>query len=390
VTGARTDPYRNPGARDWRTEPVAGVAGFHRSLPGYAVTRLVPVPGLARELGVRRVFVKEEASRLGLPAFKVLGASYAVSRALSERYGAGGGRALPLDELRAAAAGHDPVELIAATDGNHGRAVARFARLLGLPSRIFFPAGLSAAASSALAAEATEVVELDRSYDGVVLAAQQAAEGAGNAALLIQDTSWPGYEQIPQWITDGYATLFHEAGEQLAAAGAGPPGLVAVPVGVGSLAHAAVRHYRSDGAPGGAAGSAAGSAAVGAAPAAPTVLSVEPANAPAVLSSLHAGRAVTVPTAPTIMAGLNCGTPSASAWPTLRAGLDAAVTVTDGEAAQAVRDLEAAGVDAGPCGAAALAGVRALARTGPLAADTTVLLLSTEGRAANPLPGGTA
>ena len=378
MTGARTDPYRNPGARDWRTEPVAGVAGFHRSLPGYAVTRLVPVPGLARELGVRRVFVKEEASRLGLPAFKVLGASYAVSRALSERYGAGGGRALPLDELRAAAAAHDPVELIAATDGNHGRAVARFARLLGLPSRIFFPEGLSAAASSALAAEATEVVELDRSYDGVVLAAQQAAEGAGNAALLIQDTSWPGYEQIPQWITDGYATLFHEASEQLAAAGAGPPGLVAVPVGVGALAHAAVRHYRSGGAPG-----AEGSAA-------PTVLSVEPANAPAVLSSLHAGRAVTVPTAPTIMAGLNCGTPSAGAWPALRAGLDAAVAVTDGEAAQAVRDLEAAGVDAGPCGAAALAGVRALARTGPLAADTTVLLLSTEGRAANPLPGGTA
>jgi diaminopropionate ammonia-lyase len=379
VTGARTGPYRNPGARDWRTEPAAGVAGFHRSLPGYAVTRLVPVPGLARELGVRRVFVKEEASRLGLPAFKVLGASYAVSRALSERYGAGGGRALPLDELRAAAAGHDPVELIAATDGNHGRAVARFARLLGLPSRIFFPAGISAAASSALAAEATEVVELDRSYDGVVLAAQQAAESAGDAALLVQDTSWPGYKQIPQWITDGYATLFHEAGEQLAAAGAGSPGLVAVPVGVGALAHAAVRHYRSGGPPGGAGGSAP-----------PTVLSVEPANAPAVLSSLHAGRAVTVPTAPTIMAGLNCGTPSASAWPALRAGLDAAVAVTDGEAAQAVRDLEAAGVDAGPCGAAALAGVRALARTGPLGADTTVLLLSTEGRAANPLPGGTA
>ena len=57
MTGARTDPYRNPAARDWRTERVAGVAGFHRSLPGYAVTRLVPVPVLARELGVRRVFV---------------------------------------------------------------------------------------------------------------------------------------------------------------------------------------------------------------------------------------------------------------------------------------------------------------------------------------------
>ena len=134
MTGARTDPYRSPGARDWRTERVAGVAGFHRSLPGYAVTRLVPVPGIARELGVRSVFVKEESSRLGLPSFKVLGASYA------------DGLALPLDELRAAGAayGRPPVELIAATDGNHGRAVAHLARLLGLPSRIFFPAGISA------------------------------------------------------------------------------------------------------------------------------------------------------------------------------------------------------------------------------------------------------
>ena len=268
-----------------------------------------------------------------------------------------------------------PVELIAATDGNHGRAVAHIARLLGLPSRIFFPVGISAAASSAIAAEATQAVELDRSYDDIVLAAKEAAASAGETALLIQDTSWPGYELIPQWITDGYSTLFHEADEQLAAAGSGPPGLVAVPVGVGALAYAAVRHYRS--------GRAAPTPA-------PTVLSVEPVNAPAIISSLHAGRAVTVPTAPTIMAGLNCGTPSATGWPMLLAGLDAAVAVTDGEAARAVRDLQAAGVDSGPCGAAALAGVRALARTGALAAGTTVLLLSTEGRAANPLPEGTA
>jgi diaminopropionate ammonia-lyase len=203
-------------------------------------------------------------------------------------------------------------------------------------------------------------------------AAKEAVARAGDAALLIQDTAWPGYEQIPQWITDGYSTLFQEADEQLEAASAGPPGLVAVPVGVGALAHAAVRHYRSG----------------GAASAAPSVLSVEPVNAPAILSSLHAGRAVTVPTATTIMNGLNCGTPSAAAWPVLQAGLDAAITVTDGESARAVRDLRAAGVDSGPCGA--LAGVRALARTGPLGADTTVLLLSTEGRAANPLPEGTA
>jgi diaminopropionate ammonia-lyase len=374
MTAARTDPYSNPGARAWRTDRVTGVAGFHRSLPGYAPTRLAEVPGLAGELGVARVFVKEESSRLGLPAFKVLGASYAISTALTARYGADGGRhggALPLDELRAVAAGHDQVELIAATDGNHGRAVARIARLLGLPSRIFFPAGISRAAGAAITAEASQAVELGLEYDDVVRTAKEAAAKAGDAALMIQDTAWPGYDQIPQWITDGYSTLFEEADEQLGAAGAGPPDLVAVPVGVGALAHAAVRHYRSGGA-------------------APAVLSVEPVSAPAILTSLHAGRVITVPTAATIMAGLNCGTASAIAWPVLRAGLDAAVAVTDAEAVRAVRDLAAAGVDSGPCGASSLAGVRALARPGPLAADATVLLLSTEGRAANPLPDGAA
>jgi diaminopropionate ammonia-lyase len=360
--------YLNPAAREWRADRVAGVIGFHRSMPGYAPTRLVEVPGIARELGVARVYVKEEADRFGLPAFKILGASYAISRALSARYGAGD-RALPLGELRAAAAGGGPAELIAATDGNHGRAVARIARLLGLRSRIFVPAGISPEARAAIAAEATQTTERDLPYDDLVREAADAAAAAGEAAVLIQDTSWPGYEQVPQWITDGYSTLFGEAGEQLEAAGAGPPGLVAVPVGVGALAHAAVRHYRSGAAR-------------------PTVLSVEPDSAPAIISSLRAGRAVTVPTAPTIMAGLNCGTPSATAWPVLHAGLDAAVVVTDGEAAQAVLGLRTAGVDAGPCGAAALAGVRALTRTAPLAASATILLLSTEGRAANPLPAG--
>ena len=83
-------------------------------------------------------------------------------------------------------------------------------------------------------------MELGRPTTASCSPLKEAAASAGDAAVLIQDTSWPGYEQIPQWITDGYSTLFHEADEQLAAAGAGPPGLVAVPVGVGALAHAAV------------------------------------------------------------------------------------------------------------------------------------------------------
>lgn len=364
--------YVNPAARAWRTGRVTGVAGFHESLPGYGPTRLVEVPSLAVELGAGRVFVKEESARLGLPAFKVLGAAYAVSRALSARFGAGD-RAPPVDELRSLVARHGPVTLFAATDGNHGRAVAHVARLVGVPARVFVPAGLTGAATAGIAAEGAHVTQLPIDYDDVVTAAADAANAAGREALLIQDTSWPGYERVPGWIVDGYATLFTEADAQLTAAGAAAPDLVAVPVGVGSLAQAAVRHHRSTAGRRG-----------------PVVLGVEPANAPAIISSLHAGRPLTVPTRHTIMAGLNCGTPSHNAWPDLRSGLDAAVTVTDDQTATAVADLTAAGVDAGPCGAATLAGTRTFLTRHrddlTLPAAATVLLLSTEGRAANPLP----
>jgi diaminopropionate ammonia-lyase len=140
-----------------------------------------------------------------------------------------------------------------------------------------------------------------------------------------------------------------------------------VPVGVGSLAEAVVRHYRHPDA------------------AHPSVLSVEPDTAACVLASLSDGRATTVTTAATVMAGLNCGTVSSSAWPVLRAGCDAAVAVSDTEALRAVADLGQLGVSSGPSGAAALAGARAaLAEPGRRAAlgldeDAVVVLLSTEG-----------
>lgn len=364
--------YWNPAARAWRTDRLAGVAAFHESLPGYRRTHLVDVPDLAAELGVGRVVVKEESSRLGLPAFKILGAAYAISRALSARFGTPG-RALTLDELRDLIAARWAVKLVAATDGNHGRAVAHTARLLGLPAQIWFPDTLTAAAKGAIAGEGAEIVELAIPYDDVVDAATRAAQDAGSDATLVQDTAWPGYEQVPQWIVDGYSTLLEEADAQLAELGAASVDLVAVPVGVGSLAQAAVRHYRSG--------------AV-----APIVLSVEAAAAPPIIASLHAGEPVSVPIGPTVMSGLSCGTVSANAWPVLRAGLDAAVTVGEDDAIRAVHDLEALGIDSGPCGAATLAGVRTLlsdirARDA-IGLDATILLLSTEGRLANPLPAG--
>ncbi|WP_171166975.1 diaminopropionate ammonia-lyase [Streptomyces sp. I05A-00742] len=353
--------YSRPAARSWTCAPVtAGQREFHASLPAYAPTPLTELPALAGELGVGRVFVKDESSRLGLPAFKALGASWAVHRILAERTADGRGT--------------DPVTLVTATDGNHGRALARMARLLGQRARVFVARGVHPAAAAAIASEGADVVRVAGSYDDAVRLAAEAA-GAPDA-VLVQDTAWPGYERVPGWIVEGYSTLFAETDEQLAAAGAGLPGLVAVPVGVGSLAQAAVTHYRSR--PAGPA---------------PALLAVEPEAATAALTSLTRGEPVTVVTGETTMAGLNCGTLSALAWPFLRDGLDAAVAVTDADSARAADGLARLGVSSGPCGAASLAGLRA-ALTGAdaderraalgLAPDATVVLLSTEGPEANP------
>lgn len=247
------------------------------------------------------------------------------------------------------------------------------AALLGLRARVYIPGGVGDTAVRAIEAEGAPVVFGGPSYDDAVATAARSA--AGPDELLVQDTSWPGYEEVPRWIVEGYMTLFAEADEQLAAAGAHGPDLVACPVGVGALAHAMVDHYR------------------GVARSTAALLTVEPRTADCVAQSLRAGEPVTVDTsAPTMMAGLNCGTPSGIGWPTIRDGVSAAVSVTEDECRRAVGDLQGLGQDSGPCGAASLAGVRELLGAPGardelgLDKDSVVLLISTEGLGANPLP----
>lgn len=343
----------------WRCPgPSPDAIAFHRGLDGYAPTPLVDLPPLAEELGVRRVLAKDESSRLGLPAFKALGASWAVHRALGQA---------PHDRV---------VTVVTATDGNHGRAVARFARLAGHRASIWVPDGVHPDAVQAVRDEGAEVTVVGGSYDDAVAATARAAEAPDH--VLVQDTAWPGYEQVPGWIVDGYATLFAEVDEQLAELGDGAPDLVVVPVGVGSLLQAALAHYRRDGLD-----------------ATTAVISVEPEAAACLAPSLAAGRPVTVPTGRTVMAGLNCGTPSTLAWPLVVRGLDAAVAVSDEADVRAAHDLARLGVAAGPCGAAGLAASR-LALLGEGSEDrrrhlgvdatSTVVLVVTEGSDANPVP----
>ena len=341
---------------------------FHRGLPGYAPTPLVEIPELATELGVGRVFVKDESSRFGLPSFKILGVSWAVFRALSRQVGRSP-ESDTIESLREAAASLPSLTLVTATDGNHGRALAHFAALLGLTSEVFVPDHLQPKAIAAIEDEGATVTRVQGSYDVAVRQAAARAEG-DDSAMLIQDTAWPGYEEIPTWTVEGYSTLLVEADAQLREAGIASPDLVAVPTGVGSLLQSVLQHYRRD------------SLAE-----APAVLSVEPDSAACVLASVVTGHLASVETAQTIMSGLNCESPSTLAWSVIQNGLDVAIAVTDDEAIQAMDDLTRLGVPAGPSGAAALAGVRAAlvdpARWGPLdlGPDATLLLICTEGRA---------
>jgi diaminopropionate ammonia-lyase len=285
---------------------------------------------------VGAVWVKDESSRLGLPAFKALGASWACHRVLERAPGS---------------------RLVTATDGNHGRAVARMARLAGVDATVFVPEVTSVEVEGRIGGEGAQVVRVAGDYDEAVRQAAAFVEADAHSAL-VQDTAWPGYEEVPAWIVEGYDTLLVEVDEQLGRA----PDLVAVPVGVGSLAEGVVRHYRAPGGP------------------RPIILSVEPTTAACLLASLLQRRSVTVPTGSTVMAGLNCGTVSSGAWPILRDGCDAAVAVEDAAALRAVEDLGQFGLSSGPSGAAALAGVRAAAGELELGGDAVVVLLSTEGR----------
>lgn len=347
--------------RSWvAPEPDPRALAHHRTLDGYRPTPLVELPALAAQLGVGRVFAKDESQRLGLPAFKALGAAWAVHRALAEHAGTH--------------PGEGSVTLVTATDGNHGRALARFARLAGQAATVLVPRGVHPHAVAAIRSEGADVVAVDGDYDDAVRAAAATADALGG--ILVQDSSWEGYVDVPSWIVDGYATLFTEIDEQLAASGDTAPDLVVVPTGVGSLLQAAVQHYRCAGADGTTA-----------------VVSVEPDTADAVYASLGAGRPVSVDTAETVMAGLNCGTVSWLAWPVIRAGLDAALVTGDDAALRAVQELAGLGVDAGPCGAAPLAALQAVLADPDatafrehvgLTAEATVVLLVTEGTAANP------
>ena len=187
--------YYNNTARDWVAPPfnvTAAVERFHRQLPDYRPTRLLQLDksSSSRE-GI--LYLKDESDRFGLPSFKILGASWGTFRALVQRY------ELPLDatiEAVKEAASSKPVVLHAATDGNHGRAVARVGNMFGLKAIIYVPRAMNPSTIDLIRSEGAEVIELTSSYDEAVLTAYRAANE--DEGVLIQDTAFEGYEEVPK------------------------------------------------------------------------------------------------------------------------------------------------------------------------------------------------
>lgn len=344
---------------------------FHSRLPGYGETPLVDAPRLADALGVGKVLVKDESNRLGLPAFKILGASWAVYRALEEQLGDEGfGDWETIEDLKARLEPLRPLSLVAATDGNHGRAVARVARMLGLGARIFVPGDMAAARREAIIGEGAELIVVGGTYDDAV---ERSAEANG---LLISDTSWPGYERVPSRVIEGYSTMLWEIEDELGRRGEDGPDLVVVQAGVGAFAAAVARHFRIPGAS-----------------SHPKLVAVEPAGADCLLESMKAGRIVSVPGPhDSIMAGLNCGTPSLVAWPTISGGIDLFIAVDDEPVREAMRLAARSNVVSGETGASGLGGLLELLRAEEaeearlalgVSGETRVLLFNSEG-ATNP------
>ena len=341
-------------------EGPATPSEFHRRLPGYRRTELRDLPSLAESLGVGSVMAKVETLRMDLPAYKILGASWATYRAVLA------GRSQPisgwsgLDELREQLADRAGTRLVAATDGNHGRAVARMARLLGWDAHILVPRGTVRARIDGISSEGATVEVVDGSYEDAV---SRSARYADERTLVISDTAWEGYRDVPGWVIDGYTTVFTEIDEQVAEARLEPPTHAVIPVGVGSLAAAAAAHYG---------------------PRSTTLIAVEPTSAACVMASVAAGTSVEVPGPhDSCMAGLNCGLPSPLALPVVQDTFRGFVAIDDGWAEEAIRTLVPLDLAVGESAAAALGGLLSLrpeeARVLGLDRSASVLLVLTEG-----------
>ena len=197
------------------------VTAFHARMPAYSPTMLVrrAQAGFPTRVS-ERLLVKAETRRMGLPSFKILGASWATYKAICEFLGYAPEPWRNINELAANLAHLKPFKLATATDGNHGRAVAYMARLLGFDCHVFVPRGMVEPRIQAIRSEGALVTVVDGTYDEAVA---RSAQEASTTCLVISDTSWEGYEDTPMRVIDGYSTIFHEVDDAIGASGLDRP-----------------------------------------------------------------------------------------------------------------------------------------------------------------------
>ncbi|EBR8158060.1 diaminopropionate ammonia-lyase [Salmonella enterica subsp. enterica serovar Newport] len=222
--GASLTPFSRP--------ELVKALNFHRSVPGYAPTPLYSLPALAKKLGVKNLYLKDESQRFGLKAFKSLGGSYAMARHIAELSGKDISdmpfNVMTSDSVRHSISG---ITFVTTTDGNHGRGVAWMARQLRQNVVVYMPKGSSQQRLTAIRNEGATAEIVDMNYDDAVRMTAEQAEKYG--WVVVQDTTWDGYEKIPLWIMQGYGTLMLETIDQLHQV---PPTHILVQAGVGSFA----------------------------------------------------------------------------------------------------------------------------------------------------------
>ena len=303
------------------------VRAFHESFPQYSKTPLVKLDQMAAHLGLKNVFVKDESYRFGLNAFKVLGGSYAMAKYIAQKTGKDVSQlpysVLTSDKLREE---FGQTTFYTATDGNHGRGVAWAANKMKQKCVIYMPIGTTQTRLEHVLREHADASILDLNYDDCVRKAAAEAEAAPNG-VIIQDTAWDGYEEIPTWIMQGYGTMAYEADEQLAEYGCDRPTHIFIQAGVGSLAGAVQGYF---------ANRYAGNE--------PTVVVVEADVAACLYKGAVAGdgepRTVGGDML-TLMNGLACGEPSTISWDILRNHVHTFVSCPDWVTAKGMRVLAA-------------------------------------------------
>ncbi|MBP3426941.1 MAG: diaminopropionate ammonia-lyase [Clostridia bacterium] len=309
-----------PDMRFLGPQAAQSVLAFHRTFPQYAATPLRSLDETAKLMGVGGLYVKDESFRFGLNAFKVLGGSYAIGRCLAERLG------LAPEEMShaaltspAAREALGTLTFITATDGNHGRGVAWTAREYGHRSIVRMPSGSAAERLQNIRACGADAEITAVNYDDTVRLCARMAEEHGH--ILVQDTAWDGYEEIPMRIMQGYMTMGLEAMAQMDA----PPTHLFLQAGVGSMAAAIAGLYAN---------------VYG--DKRPKIVIVEPNEADCFYRTAKAAdgtRRIVTGSIPTIMAGLACGEPCSIAWDVLSACADFCVTCPDEAAARGMRIL---------------------------------------------------